>query len=102
MHGRFSKAELNKAISPTDKSISVESISDLTLGEYVRLLKNDQRWEKLNLKLDKVEFKKQLDRVRELRNDAMHFDPDGLETEDINFLRDFSRFLITLRSIGVA
>lgn len=102
LHGRFSKAELNKAISPTDKSRSVESISDLTLGEYVRLLENDQRWEKLNLKLDKVEFKKQLDRVRELRNDVMHFDPDGLETEDINFLHDFSRFLITLRSIGVA
>jgi hypothetical protein len=39
-----------------------------------------------------------LEKVRQIRNDVMHFDPDGIPDEDLDVLRQFSRFLQTLQS----
>jgi hypothetical protein len=50
--------------------------------------------------VDRAEFCAGLDHVRELRNDVMHFDPDGLEPSDMAFLREFAEFLRRLRTIG--
>ena len=43
---------------------------------------------------------KRLEKIREIRNDVMHFDPDGLEDEDLNTLREFAQFLKRLRDVG--
>jgi hypothetical protein len=31
----------------------------------------------------------------------MHFDPDGLDDDDLKFLREFAQFLKRLRDVGV-
>jgi hypothetical protein len=99
LHGKFSAKELEQAKAPGDER-QITSISDLTFGEYVRLVQNEDRWEALDLAVDRVEFCKGLERIRELRNDVMHFDPGGLEPTDIDFLNEFAAFLRRLRSMG--
>lgn len=99
--GRFSKEELADARVPGDTDRQVAGVADLTFGEYIRLLENQARWVRLNLPIDRVTFCEQLDRIRLVRNDVMHFDPDGIPQEDLNRLRDFAKFLGKLQSIGV-
>lgn len=100
LHGKFSKADLDSAKAPGDDDREIEGVSDLTFGEYLRLIENEKRWKKLKLEIDRVEFVKRLDRVREIRNDVMHFDPDGLEEADLETLREFAQFLKRLRDVG--
>ena len=54
---------------------------------------------KLNVQIDRVEFIRKLDRVREIRNDVMHFDPEGLSSDDKRFLSELAQFLKRLRDI---
>ncbi len=98
---RFSIDELANASDPGDAERKVESVADLTFGEYIRLLEHPDRWARLNLSIDRATFCKRLDRVRSIRNDVMHFDPDGIPPEDLERLRDFARFLQRLQGIGV-
>jgi hypothetical protein len=78
----------------------VFGIADLTLGEYVRLLEETNRWDKLKLAIDRKEFIARLNRVREIRNNVMHFDPQGVDPEDLKALHEFVRFLQELRRFG--
>jgi len=100
LYGKFNKSELNAVRDPGDEEREVEGVSDLTFGEYLRLVEDDKRWKKLKLAIDRVEFVKRLDRVREIRNDVMHFDPDGLDEMDLYTLREFAQFLRRLRDVG--
>ena len=99
LHGKFNNEELQAAKAEGDAGRIVKSLSDLTFGEYVRLLEPEKNWNKLDIKVDRVEFIKQLDRVRAIRNEVMHFDPDGLERDDKSFLTEFARFLKRIREI---
>lgn len=96
----FDSNQLEAAKDTSDSARRVESPSDLTFGEYQRLLENPSNWIKLNLDLDRPIFIQLLDKVRETRNDVMHFDPDGIEDEALAVLRDFVKFLRTLQTIG--
>lgn len=100
LHGKFTVKELEEAKPPGDDARTIESPSDLAFGEYIRLIENDKRWKKLRLELDRNEFVARLIRVKDIRNDVMHFDPDGLDSEDLTFLREFAQFLKTLRDVG--
>lgn len=100
LHGRFTAKELGEATAPGDDNRTIEAVSDLTFGEYVRILEDEKRWKKLGLEIDRVEFVSRLDKIREIRNDVMHFDPDGLEPSDMEQLREFSQFLRRLRDAG--
>lgn len=97
---RFCAEDLAAAKDPSDGSRAVESASDLTFGEYKRLLEEPSRWTQLNLQLDRAGFIRLLEKVREIRNDVMHFDPDGIEDEALEVLRDFAKFLRTLQTVG--
>ena len=99
LHGKFNTEELQAARVETDSGRVVKSPSDLTFGEYLRLLEPDANWRKLGVKIDRIEFIKQLDRVRAVRNDVMHFDPDGLDPDDARFLTEFAQFLKRIREI---
>lgn len=96
----FSKEEMCAAKDPADGQREVEAVSDLTFGEYKRLLEEPSRWDRLRLKVDRVVFTRLLEKVREIRNDVMHFDPDGIPEDDLEVLRDFARFLRTLQAMG--
>jgi CBS domain-containing protein len=95
----FSREDLAAAKDPTDSGRTVEDVADLGFGEYVRLLENGERWKKLNLKIDRAKFIEQLSRIRRIRNDVMHFDPDGITQDALDDLRRFGRFLEQLQSL---
>jgi CBS domain-containing protein len=95
----FSLDELKAARDPNDTARKVEGVSDLTFGEYLRLLGDPAKWEKLKIALDRSEFVKTLNQVREARNDVMHFGSDPLDDATLGQLRKFSAFLQTLASL---
>ncbi len=95
-HGDF-----QAACDPDGPDRDIQGVEDLTFGEYVRLLQNPEKWEKLDLRLDRAVLVDRIDRVRGIRNDVMHFDPDGIPDEDLDVLRETSRFLQTLQAVGV-
>jgi CBS domain-containing protein len=80
---RFSSAELKMATDPGMDNREVSGVADLSFGEYVRLLEKPDRWDKLCIAIDRSIFCKNLDRVREIRNDVAHFDPDGITPDDL-------------------
>jgi hypothetical protein len=100
LHGKFTLQELESAKAPTDDGRHIETPADLTFGEYVRVIEQEANWKKLKLEIDRAAFVNQLNRVRDIRNDVMHFDPDGLEEDDLKFLREFAQFLKRLRDVG--
>jgi predicted transcriptional regulator len=100
IHGKFTAVELSEVKNPSDTERSVTAVDHLTFGEYVRLLENEERWKKIDLALDRVEFVKSLRQIKNIRNDIMHFDPEGLDKEDLKILRDFAKFINRLRFVG--
>ena len=98
---RFTPAELESAKDPTNTKRVVSSVADLTYGEYIRLLENPQRWAKLNITVDRKTCIERFESVRRIRNDVMHFDPDGIPEKDLQTLREFARFLQRLQIIDV-
>lgn len=78
----------------------VNAIDDLTFGEYQRLFENPKYWERIGLKsVDRVLFVKMFDDVRNIRNDVMHFDPEGIDEVSREKLKSMSNFLAKLTSI---
>lgn len=96
MADKYTVAELAALRDPSDSERTIEDVSDLTLGEYIRLLENPKRWEKLSLKIDRKTFVEELKRIGQIRNDVMHFDPDGPSPDDLKTLRKFVKFLADL------
>tara|TARA_Y100000588_G_scaffold48509_2_gene45613 strand:+ start:466 stop:1530 length:1065 start_codon:yes stop_codon:yes gene_type:complete len=101
LHGKFSTDVLKNVCNDGDvvRKDSIESIADLTFGEYLRLIQYPDNWEKLCLRIDRNVFCAEMDRVREIRNDVMHFDPDGLDEEQYDQLRRFSNLLDELEAL---
>ena len=99
IHGKFTLEQLQKA-SVSEEGRSVEGAADLTLGGYCHLLGNRDNWELLGLNFDRKEFVKHLDAARTIRNNVMHFNPDGLSEDDTRELRDIARFFENLVRMG--
>lgn len=86
--GNFSVGEIGAAKHPDEDERVVDDASDLTFGEYVRLLGSRQNWLRLGLTIDRKLFVKLLEDVREVRNDVMHFSPYSSENlEKVRMLR---------------
>jgi len=94
--GRFTIEQLSSVRSPNDSSLIISTVADLNFGEYVRLLEKPEYWESLQMPVDRTIFIRKLDRVRELRNDVMHFDPDPFAEEDLQMLRLFANLMRVL------
>ncbi len=97
---RFEKSDLQAAKDPDDTDRGIEDVSDLTSGEYVRLLENQDNWAKLQTPIDRKTFIEKLNKVREIRNDVMHFDPDPMDPSELESLRSFAQFLDKLEMLG--
>jgi CBS domain-containing protein len=97
---RFSVTELAAAQEPGSADKKIQGVADMTFGEYIRLLQNPDRWSQLKLAIDRTIFCETLDRVRKIRNDVTHFDPDGITPQDLEILRDFGAFLKQLEVIA--
>ena len=101
VHRKFTIEEMEEALPTSEGGRQISGPQDLTLGGYCQLLGKEDRWSRLELKIDRKEFVKQLDWVREKRNDIMHFSPDGLDPEDTNKLENAAVFFRNLRRMGV-
>lgn len=72
----------------------VNTIDDLTFGEYQRLFENPKHWEQIGLKsVDRALFVQMFDDVRNIRNDVMHFDPEGIDEISREKLKSMANFL---------
>ena len=94
--GKFSLDQLKAARDPNDAERTIENVANLTFGEYVRLLENPDNWSRLGYELSGAECVKRLRQVGRIRNDVMHFHPDGISPEDMELLRDTRKFLQAL------
>lgn len=97
--GRFSQSELEEARDPLDADRPLNDVSDLNFGGYVRLLQKPEAWDKLRSKLDRGTFVRYLEGVRVIRNNTMHFDPDGIEDSELGELREFGRLLKQVKEL---
>ncbi len=97
----LSKEELEKGKDSKDENRQIDSVADLTFGEYQRICEVPEIWEKLKISIDRKIFCIELEKIRVIRNNIMHFDPDGLEAESTETLRNFVRLLQTLRNLKV-
>jgi CBS domain-containing protein len=98
---KYTLEELKAACDSPDSGKKIEGISDLTIGDYLHLLENPENWDKLHIEVDRTIFISKLEEIRQIRNDVMHFDPDGITHEDVEKLRDFVRFMQNLAKAGV-
>jgi hypothetical protein len=90
---RFDLDELASVRDPSDASRTITSVHDLALGEIVRFLGQQEHWDMLHWPLDRSEFIKALDEVREIRNEVMHFSPDPHSEQEQAILRNFANWL---------
>ena len=99
MEGKFSQEELERGRDPLDGDRPISKVSDLNFGGYVRILQDPTSWVRIGTNLDRTTFTKYLESVREIRNDTMHFDPDGIVSEDLKELREFADLLRQVKQI---
>jgi predicted transcriptional regulator len=102
LNNNFSSEELASLRDHLNPAREISGVADLTFGDYVHLLESNDRWQKLELPIDRAVFRSELDKVREIRNDVMHFDPVGIDAESLKRLQSFSQFLRRLHTIGIA
>jgi predicted transcriptional regulator len=99
LNGKFSKTELAEALDPLDVARPINDVSDLNFGGYVRLLQKPGNWANLHLQLDRDTFVSDLDEIREIRNDIMHFDPDGIAEDELKKVREFANLLRQIQHV---
>ena len=93
IQGKFRVEDLRGAVDPADGGRQVTSVSDLSFGESVRFLEVPENWSRLGLQVDKRVFCDMLREVAGIRNDVMHFDPDGITPERLDTLQCTTHFL---------
>lgn len=74
----------------------LNDLSELTFGQYIRIIENPTNFEKLKIKIDRGIFIEMLKRTCNLRNEVMHFNPDPIVIEEIEFLRQTLSFLTVI------
>lgn len=97
---KFTIGEIRAACESSEQERRIERISDLTLGGYIRLIENPTNWEKISFPVDREVVINKLDDIRQIRNDVMHFDPDGISEQELEKLRDLVRLMQTLARVG--
>jgi len=75
----------------------IKSLDELTFGDYIVLIENDNNWKKLNISIDKTKFLAHLVEVRDIRNKIMHFNPSGITSDETNTLLNMANFLTQIR-----
>ena len=100
--GCFSADELAAAKDESDSTRQVHSVASLTFGEHIRLLENPKNWNRIGLNVDRAVFTRELNKIRGIRNDVMHFDPDGISEDERATLRRFVHFLQKCRILWIS
>lgn len=93
--------KIDKILNAGKKQIN--SLDDLTFGQYVALLGNKENWETLKLGgWSRKIVNEQLLKVNSIRNEVMHFSPDnenGKSEAEVKILQETSGVLETMLSM---
>jgi len=84
----FTSEELYESLDPDDDR-DVAGAHSLSLGEVQRLLESPDKFAGLGWEADRRVFISNLEGVRMIRNDVMHFSPDPISEKDVALLKDF-------------
>lgn len=85
--------DINKVLDLSKIEKEIKHLSDLTFGHYVRIFENENLFNKIELKIDRVMLQKMLIHVNTVRNEVMHFSPEEMAEEDLIILRRTQGFL---------
>jgi CBS domain-containing protein len=85
--------DLDWLVSADTTAPKPNSISDLSFGGYIRLVQRPEVWQRLALNIDQASLTKQLEDVRQIRNDVMHFDPDPMTAKQLEVLKNAAKFM---------
>lgn len=96
----FSVEEIKGTLPEDQDTDRIATVDDLSFGQCWYMLEHDDRWSRVGLNIDRVQFINLLKVVNEVRNDAMHFRPKGLSDEDIGTLTETASFLQRLAQVG--
>lgn len=100
LHEKFSPEEIQFNSKYEEKTREIKNLSDMTFGQYVRILEHPDRFEKLELNIDRSLFVKQLEDVRKIRNDVMHFDiANKGENKHVEVLKQTLHLMNTLAGV---
>lgn len=91
----FTLPELQAVHDPGETGRTIESVENMTAGEYIWLLDSSERWTRLGWEVDRHVFVRSLHAYRELRNEVMHFSPDPLEEAKVALVRNLLAWLRT-------
>jgi CBS domain-containing protein len=94
----FTDQEISKNSDSRDTrdGKQANSVFDLTFNGYIQFLRYDENWMKLKQNTDKQTFIINLEKIRDIRNDIMHFNPDKIAPESLELLRRFLKLLEVL------
>lgn len=93
LQAKVSAEDLDWLASADTTAPKPKSISDLSFGGYIRLLQRAEVWVKLSLNIDQASLTAQLEEVRQIRNDVMHFDPDPMTAKQLDVLKNATKFM---------
>ncbi|WP_373432584.1 CBS domain-containing protein [Geothrix sp. 21YS21S-2] len=93
---KFNLADIVSAKDASDVGRIVTSVADLTFGEYARLLQDPNNWIRTGIRISRTIICELLEKVREIRNSVMHFDPERLDDEDLSTLRSARALLYNI------
>jgi CBS domain-containing protein len=91
---KFSVADLRKA---TNKN-KINSVNDMTLGNYVFLLKEEEMWRRTEWEIPQDSFLADLRRALDIRNRIAHYDARPVRDAD---RQDIARFLTWMRHLDL-
>ena len=84
----FDPEDLLEALDPNDER-AVHGAESLTLGEIQYFISDADHFDQLGWAADRRVFIQNLDVVRRIRNDVMHFSPDPIADSDLDLLHTF-------------
>ncbi|AXG74044.1 CBS domain-containing protein [Flavobacterium arcticum] len=93
LHDKLILKDIKSVLKERTDNKKIESIGDLTFGEYILVLENDTFWDILNLPFIKSDFVNELHEIRNIRNRVMHFSAEGGDDKDLELLKTMSNFL---------
>jgi CBS domain-containing protein len=93
LQDKVSTADLDSLADSDNSAPKPKSISDLSFGGYIRLLQRPEVWTKVSLNIDQASLTAQLEDVRQIRNDVMHFDPDPMTPKQLEALKGAAKFM---------
>lgn len=93
LQDKVSTADLDSLADSDNSAPKPKSISDLSFGGYIRLLQRPEVWTRVSLNIDQASLTAQLEDVRQIRNDVMHFDPDPMTPKQLEALKGAAKFM---------